>query len=585
MYTSAHNRILQENIVLKQKLAVYELEAESAVKAVIRQCDNRVRYATEKRDEYRDALSNFCDEVKVLKKENAELKREAASHKKEALRYLSMLGMLERKIKALEKQEEATNRVNNELKGEIASLNTVVEDHKKQIEALKDTVAKLTAQLEHDGTTDGIPTSQTPINKKKVIPNTREKTGRARGGQQGHEKHIMQVSSSEEITHIEEHSLDICPCCGGALVELEDYVEKNELDYEVIVKPKRHRYPKYKCMKCGKEVHAPIANNLKEANQYGPRVQATLLSLLNLGFVSVKRAHNIAVGFWHKQIQPSVGYIGKVQKKAARGLQKFAKDLKEYCLKQKMLYWDDTVVYMNTKRGCFRFYGNETFALYFAHAAKDAKGIEDDGILANLKETTTVMHDHVKYNYRKEFLFRNIECVQHLARGLEKVFQDSGHEWAKKMKELISSTVHKRKQYLKEGKQAFTDTDTNDFEIALEKCLAEGLRVNDTCKNRFFYSDERSLLNRIREYKENYFAWVYDFELPTTNNLSESSLRMTKTKMKVSGQFLKEKTAQEFALVRSYTETCKRNGINEYEALVRLMSGNPYTVAEIIAEN
>lgn len=120
--------------------------------------------------------------------------------------------------------------------------------------------------------------------------------------------------------------------------------------------------------------------------------------------------------------------------------------------------------------------------------------------------------------------------------------------------------------------------------MGLQKYLNEGLKVNDTCKNRFFYSDERSLLIRIREYKENYFAWVYDFELPTTNNLSESSLRMTKTKMKVSGQFLKEKTAQEFALVRSYTETCKRNGINEYEALVRLMSGNPYTVSEIIAE-
>ena len=76
--------------------------------------------------------------------------------------------------------------------------------------------------------------------------------------------------------------------------------------------------------------------------------------------------------------------------------------------------------------------------------------------------------------------------------------------------------------------------------------------------------------------------WVYDFTLPTTNNISESGLRMTKTKQKASGQFLNEKTAAEFAAVRTYTETCRKNGVNEFEALKRLMQGNPYTVEEIL---
>ena len=78
--------------------------------------------------------------------------------------------------------------------------------------------------------------------------------------------------------------------------------------------------------------------------------------------------------------------------------------------------------------------------------------------------------------------------------------------------------------------------------------------------------------------------WVGDFSLPTTNNLSERSLRMTKTKLKVAGQFWKVETAREFALVRAYTETCRRNGINEQRALLRLMEGNPYTLKEILGE-
>jgi len=57
---------------------------------------------------------------------------------------------------------------------------------------------------------------------------------------------------------------------------------------------------------------------------------------------------------------------------------------------------------------------------------------------------------------------------------------------------------------------------------------------------------------------------------------------MTKTKQKVSGQFLKVETAEEFAAVRTYTETCRKNCVNEYGALERLMAGNPYTLKEIL---
>ena len=117
----------------------------------------------------------------------------------------------------------------------------------------------------------------------------------------------------------------------------------------------------------------------------------------------------------------------------------------------------------------------------------------------------------------------------------------------------------------------------------MEQILAGGYREFEKDKVRYFHDDERRLLTRINEYRKNYFAWVYDFTLPATNNIAEAGLRMTKTKLKVSGQFLKEETADEFALVRTYTETCRRNGVNEYEALRRLMEGNPYTLGEVLA--
>ena len=58
---------------------------------------------------------------------------------------------------------------------------------------------KYLASLNIDGTTGGIPTSMTPINKKKIIPNTREKTEKHKGGQLGHKKHKLEKFKEEEI--------------------------------------------------------------------------------------------------------------------------------------------------------------------------------------------------------------------------------------------------------------------------------------------------------------------------------------------------------------------------------------------------
>ena len=52
--------------------------------------------------------------------------------------------------------------------------------------------------------------------------------------------------------------------------------------------------------------------------------------------------------------------------------------------------------------------------------------------------------------------------------------------------------------------------------------------------------------------------------------------------MKISGQFISEETAGFYAAIKTYVETCRRNGINEIAALIRLSEGKPYRVAEIL---
>jgi hypothetical protein len=125
------------------------------------------------------------------------------------------------------------------------------------------------------------------------------------------------------------------------------------------------------------------------------------------------------------------------------------------------------------------------------------------------------------------------------------------------------------------------------FNDRLDTILHHGWQEYEVDKERlknYGASSEKSLLNRIEKYRENYFAWVEDFSLPTTNNLSERSLRSIKSKMKISGQFESEEYAQYFATIRTYIETCRRRKVNEIEALTRLCEGRPFTVDELFSK-
>ena len=213
---------------------------------------------------------------------------------------------------------------------------------------------------------------------------------------------------------------------------------------------------------------------------------------------------------------------------------------------------------------------------------KDLDGILEDNILPVLSSGTKVMHDHNTINYHEGFVFRNVECNQHLERDLQKLFDSSSHSWVKVLKELIQSMMHNRKHLIAEGATAFSKEAVEAFLMKVDSLLDSGYKEYIADLGHYYESDENALLNRIREYKSNYFDWVKDFSIPTTNNLSERSLRFVKTKDKVSGQFQSIEYASYFADIRTYLETCARNGVNEFTALLRLTSGEPYTVAELL---
>ena len=127
-----------------------------------------------------------------------------------------------------------------------------------------------------------------------------------------------------------------------------------------------------------------------------------ILSLLNEGYISINRVKRIIKGLSQGNIDLSESYIAKVQKVMAEKLDNFKQEVTKKLLKRKLLYWDDTVIFVDKKRACLRFYGDEKIALYVSHKQKNKDGLDEDNILKNLSNHTKVMHDHNKVPIYKE---------------------------------------------------------------------------------------------------------------------------------------------------------------------------------------
>ena len=587
MPAAAQNDLLENYAMLQYKI--------KALQSKIEEFQSGKRYLKLQED-HRRVITGYIRENKKLKQEleeaHAETKRVLDIWSNQCSAdwddYRKKLDKKEAEIRKLKDKYWNQVRTSDE---KIDSITELYEERIAEkdavIEALKAELAHKEALLNRDSTNTSLPTGQTPPGKEKRVPNGRQSSGKPKGGQPGHDKHTLEKPPMEEVNDTTDHELDgneACPTCGSEnFTYTGEYEEKYEYDIAIKVIKRLHKYWLYSCDDCGEIIRAGIAPKLRAECQYGAGVQALSLSLMNTANAAINKVPMLISGLTEGELHPSEGYIAKLQKRAAENLMQFRKDLRMLLIKRALLYWDDTVVRANKKRICLRFYGDETIAYYVAHEKKDMEGILDDNILQMLAKETKVMHDHNTVNYNPLFAFINLECNTHLQRDLQKSADDTGHMVLIEIKNLISQTMKDRNDLKRAGVAAFDDAYIEVFNRNLTELLsqAENLAAENTSK--YSGPDERALVARIIKYRENFFAWVKDFSLPTTNNLSERSLRGVKTKMKVSGQFASVETADYYAVIRSYIETCRRNKINEMDALMRLCSGNPYTVAELFS--
>ena len=175
-------------------------------------------------------------------------------------------------------------------------------------------------------------------------------------------------------------------------------------------------------------------------------------------------------------------------------------------------------------------------------------------------------------------------CGAHLLRELQGIVEAEDMNWARGMIDLLVQTKNKvqRLKANKLGKARFAEVSDAYDDIVARAEKETPLNTVKPKRGKAKQTASRNLLERFKKYKTEILRFASDSEVPFTNNLAESDIRMVKLHGKVSGCFRSYEGALQFCRIRGFISTCKKNGIKPIDGFQALFSGKLDRIIEQI---
>ena len=188
----------------------------------------------------------------------------------------------------------------------------------------------------------------------------------------------------------------------------------------------------------------------------------------------------------------------------------------------------------------------------------------------------TVMHDCLLIYFTLENVRHGV-CNQHLLRELKAVHEIDGEPWAAEMKAILYEGRDLAEAARKAGQDAVDPVATAKIERRYEACCQgaikyhEGLpplpRLSKSNKGPKKKRKGHNLVLRFQKYQVMILLFLHDLSVPFTNNEAEQGLRMPKVREKVSGCFRTEKGMEDYCILRTITETGRKQGRGALDTL------------------
>ena len=380
----------------------------------------------------------------------------------------------------------------------------------------------------------------------------RGKSDKKVGGQKGHEGSTLKMIENPDVTIV--HKPNFCKICGNNLESVQsEFVSKRQIVDIPPIKPEFTEHQIYKkvctCGFCNlSEFPAEVSNPIS----YGANIQATIAYLHTRQYVPFARMSEFFSDFCNLSISQGTicNLLNKFAQKATPAYELIAQKLET----QKVVGSDETGIKINGMKGWFWTWQN-TDLTYISYS--NNRGF--DSIQTNFKngfKQSVLVHDCWASHFKTDCKTHQI-CTAHLIREL--VFFEEKYEsnWATNFKRMLYNALEIKKELMPDDyskKLKSRDIIFEELRILLEQTVPKKQK------------DLIAFHKRMTKYKDYIFNFLHFEQVPPDNNGSERAIRNVKVKQKISGHFKTENGAQVFAIIRSVTDTCIKNGQNILDA-------------------
>jgi transposase len=461
-----------------------------------------------------------------------------------------------------------------ELEAENAAL-------RERVEMLAAQVQELQARLAKDSHNSGKPPSSDGLARKPSrTKSLRKPSGKRPGGQLGHRGETLRLVATADV--VVEHRPAVCAGCRRELppdahVVLQERRQVQDLPPMRLVVTE-HQALRVRCPVCQAVTAGTFPAEAPSRAQYGPRVRALTVYLVQAQFVPFGRVQQLLAELVGLRL--GRGTLVSWIQQAARTLEPVEEQLTTALRRARVLHSDETGVRRGGKLAWAHVASTSQLTHYAIHAQRGVAATDAIGILPAFQGVS--VHDGFG-SYRTYTQCRHALCNVHHLRELTFLEEEYQQAWAKDLKGLLREMRDATDQARAQGLAQVPPAVRDPLRTRYRELLATGLAANPPPatrrrpgqRGRLAQSPARNLLERLILDQEQVLAFLDDLGVPFDNNQAERDLRGLKVQQKVSGCFRSDAGAAAFARLRGYLATLRKQGQALLAALEMVVAGRP----------
>jgi len=440
-----------------------------------------------------------------------------------------------------------------------------------EIAVLKARIAELERRLGLNSSNSGKPPSSDGLNKPPRVKSLREPSDKPPGGQKGHKgETLRQVAEPDKIV---DHFPPCCAACGLAVTPQmtirHSARQVFDLPEPAPLVVTEHRAHDCQCSGCGAHTRGSFPDGVNAPVQYGQRIAAFVTYLLHYQLLPEDRLAELMADLFGVRLVAAT--IARMSQTCAGRLQDFVEALRDLVAGAPVKHMDETGFRIGGKTQWLHIASTAALTFYRVCARRGSP-------LANV--IGTVVHDHWKPYYTMPGVLHAL-CNAHHLRELKALIDIEKEDWARKMQRLLRRAAWVTNRARDRG-VALKPRLVERFERCYDAILAEGFAFHETQpplapatttaagrkhRGRIPRRTGHNLLLRLSTRKQDTLRFLNDPAVPFTNNQAERDGRMMKVKQKISGGFRCDASAADFAIIRSFISTAKKQGWDIIQAL------------------